>query len=157
MAEETVNVNPDGSTTFEGSAAGGEESTMPPVEDPMVDEETIQEVAKGTDPAIYLLLTVVLIGFLYFMYTRKVRADAEDEFFVSLEEEKVSACGGNANENDPRLLLRFSSSSGIRRTLLLHFNFSIHLLTKLRCSTHHSSTSSFHPRSMNIMPSKRSA
>ena len=29
MAEETVNVNPDGSTTFEG----GEESTMPPVED----------------------------------------------------------------------------------------------------------------------------
>ncbi|KAL3906957.1 MAG: hypothetical protein SGILL_009067, partial [Bacillariaceae sp.] len=90
MAEETVNVNPDGSTTFEGNGgAGGEESTMPPVEDPdMMDEETIQEIVKGTDPAIYLLLAVVLIGFLYFLYTRKVRADQEDEFFASLEEEK---------------------------------------------------------------------
>ncbi|KAG7356001.1 preprotein translocase subunit Sec66 domain containing protein [Nitzschia inconspicua] len=94
MAEETVNINPDGSTTFEGGAGagtGGEESTMPPVADtPGMDEETIQQVVKGTDPAIYLLLAVVLIGFLYFLYTRKARADAEDEFFASLEEEKFN-------------------------------------------------------------------
>lgn len=94
MAEETVNINPDGSTTFEGSGAtggGGEESTMPPVADeqPGIDEETMEEVIKGTDPAIYLLLAVVLIGFLYFLYTRKARADGEDEFFATLEDEKV--------------------------------------------------------------------
>jgi cbb3-type cytochrome oxidase subunit 3 len=90
MAEETVNINPDGSTTFEGgSAAGGEESTMPPVAEPGMDEETIKQVVKGTDPALYLLLAVVLIGFIYFLYTRKARADVEDEFFASLEEEKV--------------------------------------------------------------------
>jgi hypothetical protein len=92
MAEETVNVNPDGSTTFEGSGgATGEESTMPPVTDPGMEEETLQEIVKGTDPAIYLLLAAVLIGFLYFLYTRKARADVEDEFFASLEEEKVSS------------------------------------------------------------------
>lgn len=95
MAEETVNINPDGSTTFEGDAAGGgEESTMPPVEgaDPGMDEETVQEIVKGTDPAIYLFLAALLIGFLYFLYTRKARADAEDEFFANLEDEKVRPC-----------------------------------------------------------------
>mmetsp|Transcript_4557 Transcript_4557/g.7080 ORF Transcript_4557/g.7080 Transcript_4557/m.7080 type:complete len:295 (-) Transcript_4557:90-974(-) len=89
MAEETVNVNPDGSTTFEG----GEESTMPPVEDPAgagFDEETVDQVVQGTDPAIYLLMAVVLIGFIYFLYTRKARADQEDEFFASLEDEKFN-------------------------------------------------------------------
>jgi hypothetical protein len=87
MAEQTVNVNPDGSTTFEGNdgsgaaGGGGEESTMPPDID--------DEIVKGTDPAIYLLLAAVLIGFLYYLYTRKARADAEDEFFANLEDEKV--------------------------------------------------------------------
>jgi hypothetical protein len=92
MAEQTVNVNPDGTTTFEGSdgsgaAGGGEESTMPPiVAEPGIDEQ----IVKGTDPAIYLLLAAVLIGFLYYLYTRKAKADAEDEFFANLEDEKVS-------------------------------------------------------------------
>jgi hypothetical protein len=95
MAEETVNVNPDGSTTFEGSGDAGssEESTMPPVDGGGFDEETMNDVVtKGTDPAIYLLMAVVLIGFLYFLYTRKARADQEDEFFVTLEDEKVCVC-----------------------------------------------------------------
>jgi hypothetical protein len=91
MVEQTVNVNADGSTTFEGSDGsgangGGEESTMPPVAEPGIE----QEIVKGTDPAIYLLLAAVLIGFLYYLYTRKARADAEDEFFANLEDEKVS-------------------------------------------------------------------
>jgi hypothetical protein len=89
MAEETVNVNPDGSTTFDGG-----ESTMPPVEDAggegVFDEETMEEVAKGGDPAIYLLLVVVLIGLLYFIYKRKSRED-EDDFFDNLDGEKVGS------------------------------------------------------------------
>ena len=81
-----MNVNPDGSTTFEG------ESTMPPAEDAGADgdfEETIEEVVKGTDPAIYLLVVVILLGVLYFIYLRKAKEDDDDEFFSSLDGEKV--------------------------------------------------------------------
>jgi hypothetical protein len=83
-AEETVNVNPDGSTTFEG----GEESTMPPVED-QGEEGIFEEVVKVTDPAIYLLLLVVVFGVLYFIYYRSQRGN-EDDFFADLDGEKVS-------------------------------------------------------------------
>jgi hypothetical protein len=85
MAEETVNVNPDGSTTFEGS----EGSTMPPIDD-AGSEETLFNVtmAKGTDPAIILLMVVLALGFLYYLYYRKSRDDADD-FFSSLDGEKV--------------------------------------------------------------------
>jgi hypothetical protein len=90
MAEETVNVNPDGSTTFEG----GEESTMPPVGDAGTEgifDETMEEVVKRTDPAIYLLLFVVLFSILYYFYLRKSRVEGEeDDFFSSLDGEKVS-------------------------------------------------------------------
>jgi hypothetical protein len=87
MAEETVNVNPDGSTTFEG----GEESTMPPVEDTegMFDEETMADAVVGVDPAIYLLLVTLVLGVLYFIYYRRSH-DNEDEFFTDLDGEKVS-------------------------------------------------------------------
>ena len=89
-AEETVTVNPDGSTTFEG---GNDGSTEPPVEDPttegIFDEETMATAPKGTDPAIYLLLLAILLGFLYYLYLRKVRQDSEDDFFSNLDGEKV--------------------------------------------------------------------
>lgn len=101
MAEEAT-INTDGSTTFEGAASGGgDESTMPPVDDSAggagtegyADEETMGEaaekVAQGVDPAIYLLVAVVLLGVLYFFYRRKVKADEEDEFFSNLDGEKV--------------------------------------------------------------------
>ena len=103
-AEETVTVEPDGSTTFESRA--DESATPPPVEDPLngtegvFDEETMEEVAKGTDPAIYLLLVAVLLGLLFFLYLRKSRQDSEDEFFSSLDGEKVGAleakCGADS-------------------------------------------------------------
>jgi hypothetical protein len=88
MAEETVNVNPDGSTTFEGS----EESTMPPMEDAgseegVFDEETMAE-ADGNFRAILFLMVVFALVILYFIYLRKSRDD-EDEFFSSLDGEKV--------------------------------------------------------------------
>jgi hypothetical protein len=84
-AEETVNVNPDGSTTFEG----GEESTMPPVEDQGSEEGIFDEVVKATDPALYLLLLVVVFGVLYFIYYRSSRGN-DDDFFSDLDGEKVS-------------------------------------------------------------------
>mmetsp|Transcript_28886 Transcript_28886/g.44405 ORF Transcript_28886/g.44405 Transcript_28886/m.44405 type:complete len:294 (-) Transcript_28886:82-963(-) len=90
MAEETVNVNPDGSTTFEGS----EESTMPPMEDAgseegVFDEETMAEVTKGTDPAILFLMVVLVLGVIYYIYLRKSGED-DDEFFSSLDGEKFN-------------------------------------------------------------------
>lgn len=91
---ENVNINPDGSTTFEGG-----ESTMPPgAEDAGADgtegvfEETMEEVVKGGDPAIYLVLVAILLGLLYFVYKRKSRDD-EDEFFSNLDGGKVSPAG----------------------------------------------------------------
>ena len=96
-AEETVTVEPDGSTTFESGA--DESATPPPVEDPLngtegvFDEEIIDEVVKGTDPAIYLLLVAILLGVLYFLYLRKARQDSEDDFFTNLDGEKVRIGG----------------------------------------------------------------
>ena len=93
-SEETVTVDPDGSTTFESGS--DESATPPPVEDHLngteglFDEETIEDAVKGTDPAIYLLLVAILLGVLYFLYLRKVRQDSEDDFFTSLDGEKVS-------------------------------------------------------------------
>jgi cbb3-type cytochrome oxidase subunit 3 len=155
MAEETVNVNPDGSTTFEGSAAGGDESTMPPV-DEGPDEETMEEVVmKGTDPAFYLLMAVVLIGFLYFLYKRKARADQEDEFFANLEDEKVRE--GNRNS----LTLVCTSSA----YTLVQFSYPF---TYVYCFIDpctllivwvdpRSSTFNYLLKSTNITPSKKSA
>ena len=89
MAEE-VKVDPDGSTTFEG----GEESTMPPVEDGGEEtfenaEEMMAEAAKGTDPAILFLIVVFALGVLYYIYYIKSKDD-EDDFFSSLDGEKFN-------------------------------------------------------------------
>lgn len=90
MAEE-VKIDPDGSTHFEG----GEESTMPPVEETInetegvFDEETVEKLVKGTDPAIYLLLALVIIGLFYFLYSRRSKEESEDDFFANLDGEKV--------------------------------------------------------------------
>lgn len=85
MAEETVNVNPDGSTEF-----GGEDSTMPPMEDAGANEsfEEAAQAVAGTDPALALLLVAVALGILFFIYYRRSRGD-EDDFFSNLDGEKV--------------------------------------------------------------------
>ena len=89
MAEETVNVNPDGSTTFEGA---GDESTMPPVEDAGADG-AFEKAVAGTDPLFYLALVACALGVLFFIYYRRSKED-EDDFFTNLDGEKVreSSC-----------------------------------------------------------------
>jgi len=52
-------------------------------------EETIEEVVKGTDPAIYLLLVALALAILFFIYKRRSRED-DDDYFSNLDGEKVS-------------------------------------------------------------------
>lgn len=80
MTEETVNVNPDGSTTFEddGADAGAEGTAGEDGFDGA--EEMMEEVVEGIDPAIYLLIAIVVGGFLYFLYKRRSRSE-DDEYF----------------------------------------------------------------------------
>jgi len=78
MAEEAT-INPDGT------------QDMPPTMDdeiPLLDEETMEEVVKGIDPAIYLLIAavVVLVGMIYFSMTKK---KGDDDFFDELDGDKV--------------------------------------------------------------------
>lgn len=77
MTEQTVNVNPDGSTSFEDGSGDteGDYSSENNFED-----ETVNEAVKGIDPAIYLLVAIILGAFIYFLYTRKSRSD-DDEYF----------------------------------------------------------------------------
>ena len=82
MVEETVTVDPDGSTTFEGAegAADGAEGEG--------FEETIEEVIEGVDPALYLLAGFVVAAILYFLYHRRNRS-SQDDYFSSYEKVSV--------------------------------------------------------------------
>jgi len=82
MVEQTVNVDPDGSTTFEG--AEGAEDASDGFEGETFDEETMEEVVTGVDPAIYLLLAFVVGAILYFLYLRRSRSN-EDDYFSSYD------------------------------------------------------------------------
>ncbi len=91
MVEQTVNVDPDGSTTFEGAedATGGAEGEA--------FEETMEEIVEaGVDPAIFLLVGFIVVAVLYFLYNRKNKSD-EDDYFSSYEkvsgEQSESHCG----------------------------------------------------------------
>lgn len=95
-----MNVDPDGSTTFEGAedagdaGAGGAET---------MDEEMMEEVVAGIDPAIYLLVAFVVGALLYFLYSRKSRSD-EDDYFSSYE--KVSIVGTQNSHWNRTLFVR---------------------------------------------------
>lgn len=86
MSEEAT-INPDGSQTFE--------STVPPVDDPvadeppLMDEETIEELAKGTDPALILGALVLLFAVLYYFFVVRNKKQDQDDFFSDLDGDKV--------------------------------------------------------------------
>mmetsp|Transcript_14347 Transcript_14347/g.30674 ORF Transcript_14347/g.30674 Transcript_14347/m.30674 type:complete len:302 (+) Transcript_14347:121-1026(+) len=88
---EEATINPDGSTTFNGAgdgagSAGAAGEDMPDM------GETAEEIVKGTDPALYLALSVVVFIALYlFLQMRKKRKNAEvDDFFSNLDGDKFN-------------------------------------------------------------------
>ena len=92
MVEQTVNVDPDGSTTFEGAedAAGGAEGET--------FEETMEEIVEaGVDPAIFLLVGFIVAAVLYFLYLRKNKSN-EDDYFSSYEKVSGELCESHCQE-----------------------------------------------------------
>ena len=92
MSSGEATLNDDGSATFQepvGNGAGEE----PPIDDvPPMDEEAIKEVVQGIDPAVYLLVSVLIAAALYyfFVYRKKSADDEGDSFFSNLDGDKVS-------------------------------------------------------------------
>ena len=98
MSAEEATINPDGSATFdeppvaEEAGAGAGESTFD--EPPTMDEETMnekmEEIAQGIDPAIYLLVAVLILGAIYFFFVYRKKPADSDSFFAELDGDKVS-------------------------------------------------------------------
>ena len=101
MSEEAT-VNPDGTTTFESAGAdagaGPESDTFTNTDDAFDGaeagagaEEAAEEIVKGTDPAIYLVLAFLAVVVLYYLnYTRNKKKQMEREaFFYDLDGDKV--------------------------------------------------------------------
>lgn len=92
-AMDEATVNPDGSTTFNnaGNDAGssGPGSEESPGMDAGIGDD---EIIKGTDPAVYLMLGVVaLMAFFVFLQLRKKRNNADvNDFFANLDGEKFN-------------------------------------------------------------------
>jgi len=94
MSEEAT-VNPDGSTTFESAAGGTDGADYEPEDDAFEDagaDETVEEIVKGTDPAIYLALAFVAAVALYYIsYRRNKRKQMEREaFFYDMDGDKFN-------------------------------------------------------------------
>lgn len=86
MSDEAT-INPDGSTTFEGAPPSGVPAADSDV--PMgTEEEVLKEAApQGIDPAIYVLLGLVVVVVLYLLAFRK--KTQSDDFFSNLDGDKV--------------------------------------------------------------------
>lgn len=94
---EEATVNPDGSTTFNdasggadsaGAGGGGGGEDMPHMDA----GQAAEEIAKRTDPALYLALAVIaFIAIILFLQLRKKRKTAEvDDFFSNLDGDKFN-------------------------------------------------------------------
>jgi hypothetical protein len=99
MSEEAT-VNPDGSTTFGEDAGAGADPNFAEAgeegfagEEPDFEEasESAEEIIKGTDPAIYLVLGFVVVAVLYYLnYKRNKKKQMEREaFFFDMDGDKV--------------------------------------------------------------------
>ena len=99
---EEATINPDGSTTFEDATGGADydasganyENTTFDDSDgiPNMDEQSAEEIIKGTDPALYLAIAVAcFIAIFVFIQMRKKRKNAEiDSFFSNLDGDKFN-------------------------------------------------------------------
>jgi hypothetical protein len=91
MSAEEATVNSDGSTTFDEPPVGGGGEESPFEDAPPIDEEAVKEVVQGIDPAIYLLVSVLIAAALYYFFVHRKKASAnEDGFFSNLDGDKVS-------------------------------------------------------------------
>lgn len=91
---EEATVNPDGSTTFDDAgadSAGADAGAADDIPD-MGGEEAAEEIVKGTDPALYLALAVLVFGVMFIFYQlRKKRKNADvDDFFSNLDGDKFN-------------------------------------------------------------------
>lgn len=87
---EEATVNPDGSTTFDSPPGGGEGFDQETFDTPPLDEDTMEEVAKGVDPAIYLIIAVVVFIVVYIFFVKKKKEEEDaDGFFSNLDGDKV--------------------------------------------------------------------
>lgn len=91
MSTEEATVNADGSTTFEEAPPATDEGTFNATEQeaPPFEEEILEEVVKGTDPAVYLLVGVALLVVVWFFFFRSKKKE-EDDFFSDLDGEKFN-------------------------------------------------------------------
>ena len=95
---EEATVNPDGSTTFDDagtgadSSAGGEDIPNMMGDESTADETAEEIIIKGIDPALYLALSVLIVGILFIFYQlRKKRKNADvDDFFSNLDGDKFN-------------------------------------------------------------------
>ena len=86
-------VNPDGSTTFDDATGADYDNTTDNSGIPNMDEEAgAEEIIKGTDPALYLAIAVVLFAviFIFIQIRKKRKADEIDSFFSNLEGDKFN-------------------------------------------------------------------
>ena len=95
MSEEAT-VNPDGSTTFESDAGAGA-GAEPDFEEGFAEgagAESAEEIVKGTDPAIFLVLGFLVCAVLYYLnYQRNKKKQMEREaFFYDMDGDKVCPC-----------------------------------------------------------------
>lgn len=95
MAEEAT-INPDGSTTFENGAEGGDTFDDNADDGPKGEEEfegeATPETPGGIDPAIYLILIVIAIAviWIFFWFRRRKESEVSDAFFSDLDGEKFN-------------------------------------------------------------------
>jgi len=101
---EEANINPDGTTTFSHEAgdtgfkdagtsdSGAEEGADTGTETGPEDEHTTEAIVKGVDPALYLALTFIIAGFLYYIwYSRNKRRQQDQEsFFLEMDGDKFN-------------------------------------------------------------------
>lgn len=99
MSAEEATIKPDGTTTFEDTTGAADD--IPQADEAGADdagagadftEEGAEDIIKGTDPALFLLLAVVAFAVVFIVLRiRRKRASADvDDFFSNLDGDKVS-------------------------------------------------------------------
>jgi hypothetical protein len=91
-------VYPDGSSSSSSSsgdppmASPINDTQLPPMDEPDMDENDVKEIVAGTDPVWYFLAFVLVAAlFIYLVFYRRKgnTSEEDDDFFATLDIEKV--------------------------------------------------------------------